>query len=276
MIRWAPAALAGALAFAALSAGAAGAPASGDPAPAGVDAEAIVRRAEGALAGGPSEFEALLSVVSRRGRVEHSARFHAWLDPEHRRSLVRVSAPPKRAGIAFLVLPPNLWSYRPEGDESALVPPSARTGAWLESDFAYDDVLDPASDLSDYEPRLLRVDPAAGKERVRAWVIELRPRAPGDAGWQRIVEWVAVEPATLLRKEFYADRETSARTIRFEDVREVAGRRVPFRWVASTGGDRGGESRIELEKIGFDGAFAADLFALRGLRGGQREGSPAR
>jgi hypothetical protein len=46
--------------------------------------------------------------------------------------------------------------------------------------------------------------------------------------------------------------------------------------VARTGGDRDGESRIELEKIGFDGAFAVDLFALRGLRGGRREGSPAR
>jgi len=57
------------------------------------------------------------------------------------RGLIRVTAPPREAGQAFLMDGDDLWLYNARLGRSLRLPPSGRTGAFLGSDVSYNDIV---------------------------------------------------------------------------------------------------------------------------------------
>ena len=254
-----------------------GAPLAAEPVPeaseaapaelAGLDAPAIARRAEDVLRSDRTYLEARMTVRSPRlGRARVVA-FQSWDDRAMNRSFIRILSPAKDAGTGFLRLPPNLWTYVPRVERTMRIPPSMMLQPWMGSDFTNDDLVNESSDVEDYEHRLLRIDESPeGHEGLRAYVLEYEPREEAPVVWGKIVGWIAMEHFTPLRQDFYDEHGVKVRSMRFEDIREADGRRVPHLWIMTPLEKKGHETRLQLERIDFDASFDDGIFTTRNLK----------
>jgi len=240
-----------------------GSAAPADPLP---DAGAIARRAEDVLRGQGTRIEATMTILSRKRPRSRVVTLRVFDDRRDDRALVRVLSPEEHAGTALLKLPPNLWLFSPEKRETTRIPGPSWSEPFLESDFSRDDLVHGSSGALDYDHRLLEVDEHAGEAADRrAFVVEYSPHPDARVAWGRIVAWIEVEHATPLRLDFYAADGALVRTLRLDDVREVAGRRFPHLWVMRRSGAKGRETRIQVDGIRFDPRFDEGLFTTRRL-----------
>jgi len=243
-----------------------------EPAPPGSDAAEISRRAAAALVGERTYFEAVLAVRERERDTQKEVAFRAWYDRRSGRSFLRVLSPPREAGTGLLRLPPVVWRYTPQEESIESLAGERLREPWLGSGFTLADLLDPLAGLGRAPARLLGVDPAGGGlGGQRAFVLELRPE--GDASAERVIAWVGFERATPLRLDWRDAQDALIATLRFDDVREIAGRAVPHRWRLARPASPQQESRIELREIRFDPAFDDAIFTTRQLL--QRGATPA-
>jgi len=258
------------LAAVACSLALAGFPAAAEllPAPAGVDASAIAKGAEGSLRADRTFFRARMTVTSPRLARPRVIEFSSWEDLPRKRSFVRIHRPAKDAGTSFLKQHPNLWMYIPRVERTVRVPPSMMSQSWMGSDFSNDDLVRESSEIEDYSHRLLGVDPDEGQGRG-AYVLEYLPHESVAVVWGRIVAWIDIESGFALRQEFYDEDGEKLRLLRFEDVREVEGRRVPHRWTLTPLDKEGHETRIEMLEIAFDPELADSIFTRRNLEKGR-------
>jgi len=243
-----------------------------EPAPPGIEAAELSRRAAEAFAGRRTYLEAVLSVREPDGGTPSEIRFRAWLERSSGRSFLRVLAPAGQAGTGLLRLPPNLWRYAPLSASVELVEPARLVEPWLGSDFTLADLFDGPAALGTQQARLLGVDPASGTGGAeRAFVLELRPGGrPADG---RVIAWIETERATPLRCDRRDADDALVSSLRFDELRDVEGRVVPHRWTLTRPGAPQRESRIELREIRFDPAFDDAIFTTRQLL--QLGGTPA-
>jgi hypothetical protein len=239
---------------------------TGPAEPAGeVDAAAQIRRAAAVLQGERTYLEGRLRVERRRGAPREVV-FRVWDDRPRNRTLLRVVAPRNLSGTGLLRLPPNLWEHDPREGSTARVPGSAWLEPWLDSDFGRVDLLQASLPAEDYVHRLLRIEVRGeGDDAERSYVIESLPAREGVELWGRAVSWIAAEHGTPMRREFYGRDGAKRRAVRFEELREVNGRWVPHRWVATTPGVEGRGSRVDLVAVDLDAVFEAEIFTTRHL-----------
>jgi hypothetical protein len=232
-----------------------------------LDGTAIARRAEDVLRSDRTYMEATMTVVSPRLGKPRRVTFRSWDDRVEDRSFIRILSPSKDAGTGFLRLPPNLWTYVPRVERTMRIPPSMMLQPWMGSDFTNDDLVNESSAVEDYEHRLLRIDDSPeGHEGQHAYVLEYKPREEAPVVWGRIVGWIAVEHFTPLRQDFYDEHGVKVRSMRFGDIREVDGRRVPHLWIMTPLEKKGHETRLQLERIDFDASFDDGIFTTRNLK----------
>jgi hypothetical protein len=244
-----------------------------EPAPAGVEAAELSRRAAEALGGRRTYLEAALSVREGGEATGYEILFRAWLERSSGRGFLRVLEPAREAGTGLLRLPPNLWRYAPLTASLELVDPARLGEPWLGSDFTLADLLVGPTALGAGPARLLGVDPAYAVDgKGGAYVLELRPEG-GNAADGRVIAWIGSEHATPLRCERRDARDALVASLRFDELREVAGRWVPHRWTLTLPAAPRRESRIELREVRFDPVFDDEIFTTRQLL--QVGGSPA-
>jgi hypothetical protein len=244
-----------------------------EPAPAGLDAAELSDRAAEALCSGRTYLEAVLSVREDGARAGAPIRFRAWLERSSGRSFLRVLEPARDAGTGLLRLPPNLWRYAPLTASVALVDLDRLDEPWLGSDFTLADLLVGLTAFGRGRARLLGVDPAYARDGAEsAYVLELSPEDGAAAG--RVIAWIGSEHATPLRHDRHDARGALVASLRFDEMREVAGRRVPHRWTLTRPAAPDRESRIELREIRFDPIFEDEIFTTRQLLQSGGSGSP--
>jgi outer membrane lipoprotein-sorting protein len=237
------------------------------PAPAGIDADELARRAEDVLRSDSSYLEATMTIVSPRLPQDRVVRFRSWEDRAGKRSFIRILSPPKDAGTGFLKLQQNLWMYVPRVERTIRIPPSLMLQPWMGSDFVNDDLVRGSSESEDYTHRLLGVDPdPEGGEGRPAYVVEYQPREEAPVVWGRIVGWIDEEHYTPLRLEYYDEDGEAVRVMRFDRTHEVDGRWFPHRWSVRPLHQEGHQTTIEIEKIRFDAPLDASIFTTRKLQ----------
>jgi outer membrane lipoprotein-sorting protein len=238
-----------------------------EPAPEGVDAKQVATLAENSLRSDRTFMSASMTVRSPRLSEPRVVVFESWDDRPEKRSFIRIQAPPKDKGAAFLKLHPNLWSYVPRVERTLRIPPSMMLQPWMGSDFTNDDLVNESSAIDDYDHELLGVDPSPkGAEGMRAYVVEYRPHEDAPVVWGRIVTWVEVEHGTPLRQEFYDEDGEKMRTLHFGKIREVQGRQVPHFWEVIPHNKEGHGTRIEIGEFRFDEEFDENVFTTRNLK----------
>jgi len=233
------------------------------PAPKGTSARAVAKRVEDVFRGRTTYLEGSLEIRSPRLPAPRLVRFRSWEDRPGRRSFIRILAPPKDAGMAFLKLHPNLWNYIPRVERTVRIPPSMMLQSWMGSDFSNDDLVRESSQLDDYDQELLGVDRSISGGP--AYVLAYRPHEDAPVVWGRIVTWVQVARAAPLRQDFYDEKGTRLRVLRFEQIRDVQGRPYPHLWVMVPLDRPGHETRVQIQEIRFDEPIDAAVFTKRNL-----------
>ncbi|MGE5246148.1 MAG: outer membrane lipoprotein-sorting protein [Betaproteobacteria bacterium] len=201
---------------------------------------------------------ARMEILVTTPRTTRSLRMKAWTKGEDR-VLVVIEAPAREAGTATLRVADNLWNYLPRIARTIRVPPSAMLGSWMGTDFTNDDLVKESSLRKDFDARIDRRSDAPP-----GWwlVLDVKPGAVGR--WNRID--LLVDDEQLPVEERFFDRKGRlARTMRFDDVRVLGGRRMPARFTLTPADTEGQRTQLRYLEAQFDIAVPEDTFSLSRL-----------
>jgi len=239
-------------------------PAGGEPpAPshrAPPDVEALLRRLDDLYRSGSSIARMEIAVTTPRSA--RSMRLRAWTRGEEK-ALVVVEAPPREAGTATLRDGQNLWNWLPRIARTIRVPPSMMLGSWMGTDFTNDDLVKESSLRRDFEARVER-----RSDDPPGWWLTLSVR-PGITGrWARID--ILVDDAGLPVEERHFDRKGRlARTLRFDEVKVLGGRRLPSRFTLVPEGLPGQRTELRYLELELDADVPDETFSLARLEKGR-------
>lgn len=138
------------------------------------------------------------------------------------RSLVRVTAPSREAGQAFLSVGNNLLLYSPRLGRSLRLPPSGRSNAFLGSDLSYDDLAG-----GEYRDQYTASIVSRGAETI---TLDLVPKAEAPTPYGKLVFVVAAASYAPESLTFFDQRGNAVKRLSFADFQAVDGRSIPQRF----------------------------------------------
>ena len=201
---------------------------------------------------------ARMEIAVTTPRTTRSMRLKAWTRGEEE-VLVVVEAPPRDAGTATLRVGDNLWNWLPRIARTIRVPPSMMMGSWMGTDFTNDDLVKESSLRKDFAARVDRRSDAPP-----GWWLSLEVK-PGVVGrWARIELLVSDDELPVEERHF--DRKGRlARTMRFDEVKVMGGRRLPAHMVLQPADQPGNRTEMRYLEAQFDVKVPDDTFSLSRL-----------
>ena len=191
---------------------------------------------------GNNDARALLDLIDDLYRAEHS---HAVMEmkvvtPRYERtlklegwsrgqdhSLVRILSPKKEAGTATLRVDEDLWNYLPRVRRTMRIPSSMMGGSWMGSDFTNDDLVRESRFTRDYD---FQISFEGERERRKVVEITCTPKPKAAVVWGKVTtELDMADRSTPMpwRVRYYDEKMHLARTMFFEEVGALDGRRLP-------------------------------------------------
>lgn len=244
---------------------------AGEPGPAeprpekpGMEPTAVLAAVVDNLRGGPL-LGTYTFVVQRPGRVTEYVM--EIVSDGDERGLIRIVAPPREAGQAFLMDGDDLWLYNPRLGRSLRLPPSGRSGAFLGSDVSYNDLV--GRDLEkDYVAAFASRDTESGDEGLLVLELTPRPGAPTPYGRVRL----GVDEATLTPcwADYYDQRGQVVKRVVLSDYLTAGGRFVPRHMLVEDRTREGYRTVVRLTEVQLDAAVPEACFTLQALERGCR------
>jgi len=225
-------------------------------APAPPDVDAVLERLDDLYRSKSSIARIEIAVVSPR--TSRTMRLQAWTRGEDD-VLVVVEAPAREAGTATLRVGQNLWNWLPRIARTIRVPPSMMLGSWMGTDFTNDDLVKESSLRKDFTARVER-----RSDDPPGWWLTLEVK-PGIVGrWARIDILVSDERLPVEERHF--DRKGRlARTMRFDEVKVLGGRRLPAHMTLTPADVEGQRTEMRYLDVRFDVKLPDDVFSLSRL-----------
>jgi len=226
------------------------------PAPAPPEVEALLQHLDDLYRSTSSIARIQIDVTSPRST--RTMRLKAWTRGEDD-VLVIIEAPPREAGTATLRVGNNLWNYLPRIARTIRVPPAAMLGSWMGTDFTNDDLVKESSLRKDFAARVDR-----RSEAPKGWWLALDVK-PGVVGrWARIELLVSDDRLPVEERHF--DRKGRlARTMTFDDVQRLGGRRMPAHITMQPADTSGQRTEMRYLDVQFDVPLPNDTFSLSRL-----------
>jgi hypothetical protein len=201
---------------------------------------------------------ARMEIAVTTPRNVRSLRIKAWTRGEDE-ALIVVEAPPREAGTATLRVGENLWNWLPRIARTIRVPPSMMLGSWMGTDLTNDDLVKESSLHRDFDARVDR-----RSAEPPGWWLDLAVK-PGAVGrWARI-EILVGDDGLPVEERHFDRRGRLARTLRFDEVRAMGGRRIPTRMVLVPEGVEGQRTELRYLEVQFDADVPEDTFSLSRL-----------
>jgi outer membrane lipoprotein-sorting protein len=232
-----------------------GAPALAQPAQPNL--EEVTRRLDDLYQSSASVARMELTIVTPR--QTRTMRMRTWTRGDER-ALIVIESPAREAGTATLRRDRNLWNYLPRISRTIRIPPSMMLSSWMGSDLTNDDLTQSSSYRTDFVGRM-----AGRSTSPNGWLIRYDARE-GVVGLWRRIEFVVNDDGSLPLEARYFDRRMRlARTMRFLDVREMDGRRIPTRMVLEPRDREGHRTEMRYLSMDFDANVPESTFSLTQL-----------
>ena len=222
-----------------------------------VDIHELMRRFD-ALYRSESSVSLIEMIVTNEGR-ERTVRMKAYTRGEDK-ALVVIEAPSRDKGTRTLRVDRNLWNFLPRIARTIRVPPSAMLSSWMGSDFTNDDLVHSASYEKDFTPTLVGPTSEGDGKLVR---LDAKPGVVGL--WKRIDVVFDKDLRLPLRAEYYDRRMRHARSMVFDEVKELDGHRVPARLTLTPLDREGHKTVLRYLDIDFDADVPESTFSLSSL-----------
>jgi Outer membrane lipoprotein-sorting protein len=189
-----------------------------------------------------------------------------WKKADNGRSrvMVRMTAPPARAGIAVLAIEresgdPDLAVYMPDARKARKVAGRTIDASMFGTDFSYEDFAYFQGVAAGSKITRLADEELAGAAN---YVLEALPGADGSK-YSRIVSYINREQCVLTKIDFFAKNGTLLKdlTLPREDVQQIGERWVPKRAILN---DHKHDSRTEvvIDDIKIDPEISETLFSM--------------
>jgi outer membrane lipoprotein-sorting protein len=220
------------------------------------DVEAVLTHLDDLYRSKSSVSRMEIRVVGRR--TTRTLRLKAWSRGEDE-ALIVIEDPPREAGTATLRVGDNLWNYLPRIARTIRVPPAMMLGSWMGTDFTNDDLVKESSLHKDFVSRVDR----RSKDPKGWWLtLDVKPDVVGR--WAKIEilisdDWLPVE------ERHYDRKGRLARTMKFDEVKALGGRRMPAHLVLTPTDTVGQSTELRYLEIQFDIPMPDDTFSLSRL-----------
>jgi len=236
------------------------APLAAAAAPPEPDVPALLRHLDDLYRSRSSIARIEIAVVNPRST--RTMRLKAWTRGEEE-VLVLVEAPAREEGTATLRVGQNLWNWLPRISRTLRVPPAMMLSSWMGTDFTNDDLVKESSLHDDFEAKVDR-----RSESPPGWWLRLDVK-PGVVGrWARIDLLVSDERLPIEERHF--DRKGRlARTMTFDEVKVLGGRRLPARLTLVPADAEGQRTELEYLDVAFDVKLPDETFSLSRLERGR-------
>lgn len=223
-------------------------------------AKEILDRVDDLFRGKSSHGRMVMTVTTANWK--RSLTIEAWSEGKDK-SLLRILAPTKEKGTATLRSGNDIWNYLPKVNRIIKLPSSMMGSSWMGSHFTNDDLVKESRMADDYTFTVSFEGQRAGRK-----VIEITCLAKPEAVvvWGKLVVAVQAEDYMPLELAYYDEDLKKARTMRFEDVGLLGGRRLPKRLVVTPADKPGESTEVTYQEMSFDLSLPADLFTLRSLQ----------
>jgi hypothetical protein len=178
------------------------------------------------------------------------------------RTLIQILAPPKEKGTATLKVEKNIWHYLPKVDRTIKVPASMMSAAWMGSHFTNDDLVRESRYEADYECDYEQLPEDADGHFLIACI----PKPDAPVVWGRVEISVRASDELADEIRFLDEKGTLRRTILYENIGDLGGKRLPRR-IRVVPADKPGElTEIVYEDMEFDVDLPDRTFSLQSLR----------
>ena len=200
-----------------------------------------------------------MEITIIKPRKTRTMRLRTWSKGEDH-ALIVVEAPSRDAGMATLKVGKNLWNYLPKISRTIRVPPSMMMGSWMGSDMTNDDIVRRSSYEKDYTYELIETS-----DGLSGWTVRLIAR-PGVAGlWNRVEIVFSRENRLPVQAQFFDRKDRLSRTMRFEEVKMIGGRRIPTFVTIIPEREEGQRTEMRYLHIDFNKKVDDSMFSLSRL-----------
>ena len=178
------------------------------------------------------------------------------------RMFIRILSPLKEQGVGTLKIGNEMWNYFPKTDKVMKLPPSMMMSSWMGSDFTNDDLVKEYKLAEDFTSQLIRPEGA----EPGVLYIESRPHEGLPIIWDKSITAVRESDLIPLWEDFYDERGTLVRSLRFSEVKTFGARRVPSVMEMIPRTKEGYKTVVRYDKLQFDVPIAEEIFSLRNLQ----------
>ncbi len=221
------------------------------------DVDRLLRRMDGLYDSSGTRSQVEITIV--KPRKTRTLRVRAWTKGEDKVLMV-VDAPARDAGTATLKVEDNLWNYLPKISRTIRVPPSMMMGSWMGSDLTNDDIVRDSSYEKDYVSEF-----AGHSSDPPGWKVCLVAKPDLVGLWNRVEMVFSYDDELPVLAQFYDRKDRLSRTLRFEDVRDIGGRRVPTMMTVTPEREEGQYTLMRYHNVEFDVELDDGMFSLSWL-----------
>lgn len=208
----------------------------------------------------------LMTMKVKTARYEREMKVEAWTQGTEK-SLLKIRAPKRDAGVSTLKVGDEAWNYLPKVDRTLKLSASSMGGAWMGSHLTNDDLVRGSRMRDDYTWRLLARPQADGSEidQQGVYKIELIPKPNAPVVWGKVLVVIDAQkrPQSL---SYWNEREVLIREMSFHDYQKVKEQFVPMRMRVTPSKKAGEFTEIIYEQLDFDVDLSPRLFSLQSLK----------
>jgi len=178
------------------------------------------------------------------------------------RMFVRILSPLKEQGVGTLKIGNEMWNYFPKTDKVMKLPPSMMMSSWMGSDFTNDDLVKEYRLADDFTSRLIQPE----KAEPGVIYIESRPKEGLPIIWDKTIAAIRESDLIPLSQDFFDERGTLVRSLRFAEVKKFGTRSVPSVMEMIPRTKEGYKTVVRYDKLAFDVPLSDEIFSLRNLQ----------
>lgn len=202
------------------------------------------------------------TMVVRTAHYTRSLKLEGWSQGREK-TFIRILAPLREKGTTTLKSGNSIYTYLPKTDRTIRLTSGMMMGAWMGSHFTNDDLVRESRKELDYDA-VVTFEGVRDNRDIIEFTLTPKPDAP--VVWGKVVLMIRAADYLPITETYYDEDYKIARTIYFEDIRELGGRILPttLRVVPADAPDEYTELRYE--RLEFDVPIEDGFFAVARLK----------
>ena len=220
----------------------------------------IIRRSDDLLRGENSYCKMTMTIT--RPKWQRTVTMEAWTGGTEN-VFIRILAPKKEKGVAFLKKGREAWQYIPAIDSIMKLSPSMMLQSWMGSDFTNDDVVRADSIVMDYTHWILS-EPE--EEGVEYWLVEAIPKPDAAVVWGKIVFKIRKSNFVPERVDFFDEDGEIVKYYETSSIKKIEGREIATAFVMYDVLEEGHKTSITYEHMTFKPEMKSGTFSQKNLR----------